>query len=242
MFDNNERVWLMRGDCLEQMNLKDIKTDNVWLMRGDCLERMMEIPNGSVDMILADIPYNEVNQKSAGLRLLDRTNADRLDFDLQDCLNIILQKFTGSCYIFCGIGQISEIDKFFRKNNLTTRLCQWEKSNPSPMNGTKLWLSGSEFCVFARKPKSVFNRHCEKPIWKFPVGRSKMHPTQKPVDLMEYIIESSSKIGDTVLDFTMGSGSTGVAARNTNRKFIGIELDSDYFRIALERISQCTSF
>ena len=69
-----------------------------------------------------------------------------------------------------------------------------------------------------------------------------LHPTQKPVALMEYLIKTYTNEDEVVLDFTMGSGSTGVAARNTNRKFIGIELDSDYFRIALERITQCTSF
>ena len=139
---------------------------------------------------------------------------------------------------FCGIGQISTIDKFFRSNGLTTRLCQWEKSNPSPMNGTKLWLSGSEFCVFARKPNAIFNRHCQKPIWKFPVGRSKLHPTEKPVKLLEYIIESSSNEGYTIADFTMGSGTTGVACANTNRNFIGIELDENYFNIAKNRIEE----
>lgn len=209
---------------------------NFKLYNGDCIEVMKDIPDFSVDMILSDIPYDEVNQKSAGLRKLNRGNADKATFNLDDFMKGIINKFTGSCYIFCGIGQISEIDKFFRSNGLTTRLCQWEKSNPSPMNGTRLWLSGSEFCVFARKPKSVFNRHCQKPIWKFPVGRSKLHPTEKPVKLLEYIIESSSNKGDIVADFTMGSGSTGVAAKNTNRNFIGIELDKEYFEIAQNRI------
>jgi site-specific DNA-methyltransferase (adenine-specific) len=64
------------------------------------------------------------------------------------------------------------------------------------------------------------------------------HPTQKPVALMEYLIKTYTNEDDVVLDFAFGSGTTGVAARNTNRKFIGIELDSDYFRIALERIAQ----
>lgn len=128
--------------------MQDYKDDSNWLMLGNCLERMKEIPDGSVDMILTDIPYDEVNQKSAGLRKLDRNNADRRTFELQDFLESIFTKFSGSCYIFCGIGQISEIDKFFRSKGLTTRLCQWEKSNPSPMNGNKLWLSGSEFlCI-----------------------------------------------------------------------------------------------
>jgi len=78
-------------------------------------------------------------------------------------------------------------------------------------------------------------------IQKF--GRDRgLHPTQKPVALMEYLIKTYTNEGETVLDFTFGSGTTGVAAINTNRKFIGIELDSDYFRIALERIKSCTSF
>jgi len=69
------------------------------------------------------------------------------------------------------------------------------------------------------------------------VGRSKIHPTEKPVALMSYLIESSSNEGDTILDFTMGSGTTGVACKNLNRDFIGIELDKGYFKIAQERIN-----
>jgi len=70
------------------------------------------------------------------------------------------------------------------------------------------------------------------------VERNTVHPTQKPVELLEYLIKTYTDENHTVLDCTTGSGSTGVACRNTNRKFIGIELDSDYFRIALERITQ----
>lgn len=65
----------------------------------------------------------------------------------------------------------------------------------------------------------------------------RLHPTQKPVELLEYLIETYSNKGDTVLDFTMGSGSTGVACKNTGRDFIGIELDESYFKIAEERIN-----
>lgn len=65
-----------------------------------------------------------------------------------------------------------------------------------------------------------------------------IHPTQKPVELLEYLIKTYSNEGDTVLDFCMGSGSTGVAAKNTNRDFIGIELDENYFKIAQKRINE----
>lgn len=218
------------------MEQDDVKTENLWLMQGDCLERMKEIPDGSVDMVLTDIPYGEVNQKSSGLRKLDRGNADTCNINLEQMVNECVRVCRGSFYIFCGTEQISELVRLFKSHKLTTRLGAWEKSNPSPMNGDKLWLSGMEFCVFARKPKAVFNERCQKALWKNPVGRSKIHPTEKPVALMERLIKASSKEGETVLDFTMGSGTTGVACVNLNRKFIGIELDNYYFDTAKRRI------
>jgi len=71
--------------------------------------------------------------------------------------------------------------------------------------------------------------------------KSKLHPTQKPVALMKYLIKTYTNENETVLDFTMGSGTTGVACKNTNRNFIGIELDENYFNIAKERIEQVQS-
>ena len=74
--------------------------------------------------------------------------------------------------------------------------------------------------------------------FKQPIGNKSVHPTQKPVELMEYLIKTYTNENETVLDFTMGSGSTGVACKNTNRDFIGIELDKGYFDIAKERIEE----
>lgn len=169
------------------MNLKNK------LFKGDCLEVMKQFPDQSFDMILCDLPYGEVNRKSSGLRNLDKGIADDCDIDLElltvECGRIC----KGTVYLFCGIEQISTLTRQLKQHNFSTRLGQWEKSNPSPMNGTKVWLSGSEFCVIGRKPNATFNRHCEKPIWKYPVGRNKLHPTQKPVALFEYLIESSTK-------------------------------------------------
>lgn len=214
----------------------DIKTENTWLMFGDCLERMKEIPDGSVDMVCTDIPYGEVSQKSSGLRLLDRGNADTCSINLTEMVANLVRICKGSFYIFCGTTQISELVTLFKSHGLTTRVGAWEKSNPSPMNGTRLWVSGLEFCVFARKPNSVFNEHCQKALWRAPSGHSKIHPTEKPVKLIERLILASSVEGDTVLDNTMGSGTTGVACKNTNRKFIGIEMDPTYYGIACGRI------
>lgn len=208
----------------------------IQLMKGDCLECMKEIPDGSVDMVLADIPYGEVDQKSSGLRRLDRGNADTCNIDLHEMVKDAHRVCVGSFYIFCGTQQISHIVSEFKSYGLTTRVGVWEKTNPSPMNGDRLWLSGLEFCVFARKAKATFNEKCQKALWKAPVGRSKIHPTEKPIALMERLILASTHKGDTILDFTMGSGTTGVAAKKLNRSFIGIELDPEYFQIAKGRI------
>jgi site-specific DNA-methyltransferase (adenine-specific) len=208
------------------------------LLLGDCIEQMKKMPNDSVDLILSDIPYGEVNQKSGGLRKLDRENADWCDIDLEKLVSESIRVCQGSFYIFCGTLQISSLVSYFKNAGLTTRVGAWEKTNPSPMNGDKMWLSGLEFCVFARKKKSVFNEHCQKALWKNSSGRSKIHPTEKPVKLMERLILASSNEGQMVLDFTMGSGTTGVAAMNLSRRFIGIEKDKEYFEVASKRIKE----
>ena len=77
---------------------------------------------------------------------------------------------------------------------------------------------------------------CPNAIQKFNFDKEKLHPTQKPVALLEYLIKTYTNESDIVLDFTMGVGSTGVAAKNLNRQFIGIELDEKYFNIAKERL------
>ena len=102
----------------------------------------------------------------------------------------------------------------------------------------------AEYAVWAVKKKSrwAFNRLNEsydRPEIKYPIvaGKEKtIHPTQKPIKLMEELIKRHSNVGDTVLDNFMGSGTTGVACKNLNRKFIGIELDETYFNLAKERI------
>ena len=206
------------------------------LLHGNCLELMASIPDGSVDMILADIPYNEVNRKSGGLRNLNKGVADVLTFSLADAVRECVRLATGSVYIFCGMEQVSELRAHMVKSGLSTRLGIWEKTNPSPMNGQRMWLSAIECCVIGRKARATFNEHCKSPVWRHAAARGKLHPTMKPVGLMERLIKASSNVGDTVLDFTMGSGTTGVACVNTGRNFIGMEQDAGYFAIASERI------
>ena len=104
------------------------------------------------------------------------------------------------------------------------------------MNGTRLWVSGLEFCVYGRKANATHNEKCKKALWENPSGRSKIHPTQKPIKLFERLIRASSSTGGVVFDPYIGSGTTAVAAVNTGRKFIGIEKEEKYCEIAKQRI------
>lgn len=206
------------------------------LRQGDCLEVMKQFCNKSVDCVCTDIPYGEVNRKSSGLRKLDKGNADIITFNLDKLLDEVVRLCRGSVYMFCGTEQVSEIRKKLVDNGYSTRLIIWEKTNPSPMNGQHIWLSGIECCVFGKLPKSVFNGHCKNTVLRYPNGSSKIHPTQKPEALMQELIKTSTNEGDVVLDCFMGSGTTGVACKHLNRNFIGIELDENYFNIAKNRI------
>jgi len=208
------------------------------LIQGDGLVVLKDIDDGSIDMVLTDIPYNEVNRQSNGLRNLDKGKADIINFELKDLLSELCRVTIGSMYIFCGIEQVSEIKKLMVSKNLSVRLVIWNKTNPSPMNGRHIWLSSIECCVYGKFPKATFKEHCKGSVLNYPSGKGKVHPTEKPINLFQYIVETSSNEGDTVLDLFMGSGTTGVACVNTDRKFIGIELDEGYFKIAQERIKQ----
>ena len=231
------------------------------LMLGDCLERMKEIPDGSVDMILADPPYGTTACKWDSVIPFDKMWKE---------INRII-KLNGAIVLFGS----EPFSSYLRVSNLTNYKYDmiWEKEqatnfqmlhkqigkihenisvfyskqpiyNPQMLQGFKPSNSGSVNSIEHNNTKGGTPKRngatdrfpCS--IAKFNRDRTGLHPTQKPVALMEYLIKTYTNEDEVVLDFTMGSGSTGVACRNTNRKFIGIELDSDYFRIALERITQ----
>lgn len=206
------------------------------LAQGDCMPTLQRMRADSVDLVLTDIPYGEVNRKSSGLRNLDKGAADTLTFDLHDFTRQLIRVCRGSFYVFCGIEQVSPLARYFTEAGLTIRHGVWRKTNPSPMNGTRLWLSGTENCIFARKAKATFNEHCKSAVWDSPSGRSKQHPTEKPLALFRRLVEASSNPGDTVLDPCMGGGTTGVACRETRRRFIGVELCPEYYEIAQARV------
>ena len=210
------------------------------LLQGDCMELMNNIPNESIDLVLTDIPYNVVNREDNGLRKLDKENADILTFDLINFLEQLYDKAKSTIIIFCGKEQVSTIHSFFnnkqKKGKGTVRQLIWEKSNPSPMNGQHIYLSGVENAIWFKKRGGTFNAHCKNTVFKYPIGRSKLHPTEKNHLLLQELILDNSNENDLILDPCMGSGSTGVVALQNNRNFLGIKLNQNYFEIAKNRL------
>lgn len=202
---------------------------------------MKKIPKDAVNLSLTDIPYDGVNRTSNGLRKLDKGNADIITFDLDTFLNEIYRVTNGTIIIFCGQGQLSQIFKFFldkqKENKGTVRQLVWKKTNPSPMNGQHIYLSGIENAIWFKKRGSVFNAHCKNTVFEHPCGRSKLHPTEKNHELLKELILDNSNEGQIVFDPCMGSGSHLLMAKELNRRYIGIELNEEYFEIAKNRLN-----
>lgn len=219
------------------------------LRQGDCLELMKDIPDESIDLIVTDPPYKFENQgggfyaknKSTKRVYLDNLkNINCCEFNPYEFLNILkpkLKKFYG--YFFCNKTLIEDYIKFARDNKYNFDVLVMAKSNPIPSFNNH-HLSDLEYIILIREKGTYFSKHKEiDDFRKYYLTSCKkgLHPAEKPVELLERFIKVSSKENDIVLDPFMGSGSTGVACINTNRNFIGIELDEKYFNIAKERIN-----
>jgi DNA modification methylase len=206
----------------------------------DCIDFMKKMDDDFVDLTLTDIPYDMVNRKSNGLRNLDKGEADILSFDLETFLNNVYRVTRSTSIIFCGINQVSEIFNFFfekqRNNRGTVRQIIWQKTNPSPMNGQHIYLSGIENAVWFKKRGGTFNAHCKNTVFKTPAGRSKNHPTEKNHLLLEELIKDNSNDGDLVFDPCCGSGSHLLVAKKNNRKYLGCEINKQWYDLSIKQI------
>ena len=228
-------------------------------MLGDCLERMKEIPDGSVDLILTDPPYGTTACKWDSviplepmweqLKRIIKPNgaivmtASQPFTSVLVCSNLsmfayewvwVKSKITGvlnakkmpvrkheSVLVFCD----RKCTGTYNAQGLVRKGTVTKQGGNSDNYGNR--SSDDYVQEFTNWPRDVLEIKSE--------GNT-VHPTQKPVALMEYLIKTYTNEGETVLDFTMGSGTTGVACTNTNRKFIGIERDDKYFDISVKRI------
>ena len=208
----------------------------------ECLIGMKHLLDNSVDVTLTDIPYGEVNRDSNGLRTLDKEEADVFEIDMNTLLNEIYRVTNGQIIIFCGKEQFSKIYSFFAKKKGTTRSIIWKKTNPSPMNGQYIYLSGVEHAVwFKPHGRKVFNAHCKNTVFTYKSGSRKIHPTQKNVDLFKELITDNTNANEVVFDPFMGSGTTAIACLDTNRQYIGFELNKTYYELSQERIKNHTT-
>lgn len=212
-----------------------MEIDNIYL--ADCITFMQNIPLNYVDFTLTDIPYNAVNRHSNGLRKLDKESADIITFDIKLFLEHIYRVTRNSMAIFCGKEQFSTIYEFFAMRKGTVRPIIWEKTNPSPMNGQYIYLSGVEMAVWFKKSGAKhFNAHCKNTVFRYPNGRSKDHPTEKNHELLKELIMDNTNEGDIIFDPCAGSGSHLYVAKQNKRHFLGCEFNQSYYNIAQNKL------
>ena len=235
--------------------------NNIQLVQGNCLERMKEIQNKSIDMILCDLPYGTTDCKWDSIIPFEPL-WEQYNRVIKDNGAIVLfsaQPFTTKLihsnfkhFKYCW---------YWKKNNVTggifckyqpmrciEDICVFYKNMPTynpqgliKLDKIKISLP-HEASVYQKKKNPSIQTHTGYPkhLLEFvneATSNKRLHPTQKPVALLEYLIKTYTNEGEVILDNCMGSGSTGVACINTNRKFIGIELDEKYFNIAKDRIN-----
>lgn len=239
------------------LNRRVERVSEIKLLHGDCLELMKGIPDGSVDIILTDPPYLHVKggmkskKYNVGTWKADSHMVQNMsDFgkrEINTFLDTAIPKMEKvNMYIFCSKLQLVHYFEYISRNKkLKYDLLVWDKEKYS-MKSTKFFTTDIEYIVRIYQAgvslhkvltedgsKSDINYYMKRQVAQQPKGE---HGTMKPVALMERLIEVSSLEGDIVLDPFMGSGTTAVACLNTNRNFIGMELDETYFNLAEERI------
>jgi len=215
------------------------------LMQGDCLSRFKEIPSESVDLVLTDPPYNI--SKDNNFNTMGRAGIDFGEWDKQADLFTYINEVKrvlskdGSFIVFNAWRNLGDITKYAESLGLVSKdIIRLEKSNPMPRNRDRRYITDYELAIWFTntKAKWVFNRtdpNYQRPKFVCSIDKG-LHPTQKSLKLMNDLVLIHSNEGQTVLDCFMGSGTTGVACVNQNRKFIGIEMDEGYFKIAKDRI------
>jgi DNA modification methylase len=243
-------------------------TEGYRLINGDCLEKMKDIPDGSVDMVLADPPYGTTVCKWdsvipfapmwAQLKRIAKPNAAIVLFGSQPFTSALVMS-NPKMFKYEWVWEKERGTGFARANKQPMRkhenVIVFYSSPPFYDSvGEKLekpythvlpvskcdsdCVSGSGLDDKGRRIIKSYTHSKKHSMLRFARDMTKAHPTQKPVALMEYLVKTYTNEGELVLDFTMGSGTTGVACGNLNRNFIGIELDQTYFQIAEKRIAE----
>ena len=234
------------------------------LINDDCLNAMKDIPDSSIDMILCDLPYGTTACKWDVVipfeklwkqyKRIIKDNGAIVLFGSEPFTSVLVNSnLRGYKHHWIwiknrGTGfQVAKYRPMMKSEDIIAFTKKGEKINyyPQMEKVDKPYYSKNASSSNGTNPLSHFNiggkivyQKYPSNILNFPKVSKTIHPTQKPVALLEYLIKTYTNEGDLVLDNCMGSGSTGVACINTNRNFIGIELDEKYFKIAKDRIEE----
>ena len=236
----------------------------ITLWQGDCLELMKNIPDGSVDLVLCDLPYGTTRNKWDSIIPLDKL-WEQYKRVIKDNGAIVLfsaEPFTSllitsniQWFRYDLIWSKTQGSDFLNANRKPLRshenICVFYKKQPTynpqktdgkPYKAKSGETTSTNFGKFNgnHHTENKDGKRCPLSVLRFSGehNRGKQHPTQKPTDLLEWLIKTYTNESEIVLDNSMGSGSCGIACVNTNRRFIGIELDEGYFNIAKERIEK----
>jgi site-specific DNA-methyltransferase (adenine-specific) len=230
------------------------------VINGDCYEELFKIKDNSIDLIIIDPPY--LISKDSNFKKISESTSDEMktkynisidfgNWDKEEIdwvflfkeYNRILKK-GGTIVIFYDIWKSKEIKEAAESVKLKQpRVCGWIKTNPVPINSKVNYLSNATeyFFTFVKGGKPTFNSTYDNGYYSFPICHGKErydHPTQKPLSLIKTLIEKHSNVGDLVLDCFAGTGTTGHASILSNRNFILIEKDKNYFDIIEERLNK----
>lgn len=216
----------------------------------DCLEGMKLIDDNSIDLIVTDPPYRVTSRGSAGnsggMLQKEITRKGQVfkhnDMQMADYIPELFRilKDGSHCYIMTNQVNLYEMLTVAKENNFHfIKSLIWDKGNK--IMG-QAYMSQFEYILFFRKGKFKRINNCgtsdilSVPNKKTKVDGKNIHDTEKPIELMKILIENSSVENDVILDPFMGSGTTAIACLNTNRDYLGFEIDEDYFKMANERI------
>ena len=220
-----------------------------------CFDFLPKIETKSINLILIDPPYEisrETNFQNGELTGTD-TDRFRISMDFGDWdknftnLEEVFKqgyrilKDGGTMICFYDLWKIETIKRYYENNKFKQiRFIEWLKTNPVPINSKINYLSNArEIAVLGiKKSKPTFNSSYDNGLYQYPIchDKGRFHPTQKPLELIRELIIKHSNEGDIVLDCFNGSGTTGVAAIQTNRQFIGCEINPEYYEQSKKRI------
>jgi len=228
--------------------------DNFELYNDNSYDVIKKIPDNSVDLILTDPPYNLSPYSTGNIKMKwrqdlnnDLAEWDKVEFNPKDLAEDFIRvlKPTGNIFAFCSYNLLGKWHEVFDPLFDTFQYMVWHKTNPAPKIFKAGFLNSCELIICCWNKKHTWNFGKQSEMHNFiesPIcmGNERIkdpkHPTQKPIKVLKHIIRLASNENDVVIDPFMGVGSTGVAALELNRKFIGIEINDDYFKASEKRM------